>query len=143
MRPLGVTLSAYFQFFRSALLAIFALGTLFVGGMASRLAAVAAEGNAVQRLLSSFGHFLAMAFLICAVVMAVLGIGLLMGQNWARSLTVIFSGLGVLLLLPRTIHLHPISTLFAALNLAVLIYLLLPPARAYFERKNSTAIKPA
>ena len=84
-----------------------------------------------------------MAFLICAVIMAVLGIGLMMGQSWARSLTMVFSGLGVLLLLPRIVHLHPLSTLFAALNLAVLIYLLLPPARAYFEGKNASAIKPA
>jgi hypothetical protein len=143
MRPLGVTLSAYFQFVRSVLLAIFALAILFVGGMASRLAAVAAEGNAVQRILSGFGHFLAMAFLICALITAVLGIGLLLGQNWARSLTVVFSGLGALLLLPRTIHLHPLSILFAALNLAVLIYLLLPSTRAYFDAKNASAIKPA
>jgi hypothetical protein len=143
MRPLGVTLSAYFQFVRSALLAILALGILFVGGMASRLAAVATEGNAVQRLLSGFGHFLAMAFLISALIMAVLGIGLLLGQNWARSLTVIFSGLGVLLLLPRIIHLHPLSILFAGLNLAVLIYLLLSSTRAYFDAKNPSAIKPA
>jgi len=44
MRPLGVTLSAYFQFVRAALMATFAFGVRFVGGLASRLAALAAEG---------------------------------------------------------------------------------------------------
>jgi uncharacterized membrane protein len=143
MRPLGVTLSAYFQFVRATLMATLALGILFVGSMASRLASVAEEGNGLQRFLSGFGHFLAMAFLIYALILIVLGIGLLMGQNWARSLAVVFSGLGILILLPRLFHHHPLSILLALFNLAVLIYLLLPQTRAYFDRKGSMEIKPA
>jgi len=135
MRPLGVTLSAYFQFVRAALLVILALGVRFVGGMAARLASVATEGNAAQRFLSGFGHFLSMAFLIYAAIIIILGIGLLLRQSWARSLTIIFPGLGFLTLLPRLLHLHPFSFLFGILNLAVLTYLLLPPARSYFDGK--------
>ena len=137
MRPLGVTLSAYFQFIRAGLFTLLALGLLFVGGMASRLASLAAEGNGVQRFLSGFGHFLFVAFLIYALIMAVLGVGLLLGQNWARLVTVVFSGFGVMTLLPRLLHHHPLSTIFALLNLGVLIYLLLPQTRAYFERGGS------
>jgi hypothetical protein len=143
MRPLGVTLSAYFQFFRAFLLCVLALGARFLGGMAARLASVASEGNGAQRFLSGFGHFLSMAFLIYAAILIILGIGLLSRQNWARSLTVVFSGLGFLTVLPRLIHLHPFSFLFGILNLVVLIYLLSAPARAFFIRKSTTEIAPA
>ena len=139
MRPTGVTLSAYFQFFRAAVVALFAAGVFFVGGMASRLAALATEGNNLQRFLGSLGHFVGVALLIYAAVQIVAGIGLLLQQNWARLLTIVFSALGVLVLLPRAIHLRPVSTLFALLNLAVLIYLLLPEAASYFGTKRLPA----
>jgi hypothetical protein len=143
MRPIGVTLCAYFQFVRSALMAALTLGVLFVGGVASRLASLAAEGNSLQRILSGFGYIVSVLLLLYACITLFLGIGLLFGQNWARTLTVIFSGLGFLTLLPRLVLLRPLSALFALLNLAVLIYLLLPRTRAYFDRKNATEIKPA
>jgi Predicted membrane protein (DUF2127) len=142
MRPLGVTLSAYFQFVRAALMATLAFGVLFVGSLASRLAALAAEGNSLQRILSGFGHFVSMLLLIYACITLALGIGLLLEQRWARSLTILFSLLGFLTLLPRVIHHHPFSVLLALLNLAVFIYLLLPQTRAYFDRKHAAAIKP-
>jgi hypothetical protein len=136
MRPTGVTLSAYFQFIRGALVALFATGVFFLGGMAARLASLAAEGNSMQRLLGGLGHFIAIALLICAAVQIICGIGLLMVQNWARILTLIFSALGILFLLPRAIHLRPFSTLFAILNLAVVVYLLLPETKSYFLNKR-------
>jgi uncharacterized membrane protein (DUF2068 family) len=143
MRPLGVTLSAYFEFFRAALLAALGLGVLLVGGLASRLAALAAEGNSMQRILSGFGHFISAILLIYAGILVIAGIGLLMSQGWARALTIVFSALGFLTLLPRMIHHHPFSILFALLNLAVLIYMLLPQTRDYFQRKSAIEVKPA
>jgi len=143
MRPLGVTLSACFQFLRAALLLLIALGILFVGGLASRLASAAAEGDTAQRFLSGLGHLLAVAFLLYALIVAALGIGLLLGQNWARILTILFSAFGALTSLPRLLHHHPLSFLSAALNLAVLIYLLMPEARLYFEGKTSIGSSPA
>ena len=133
MRPIGVTLSASFQFFRGALVALFALGIFFVGGMASRLASLAAEGNMPQRFLASFGRFVGVVLLIYSTVQIASGIGLLLLQNWTRLLTIVFSALGILTLLPRTIHHRPVATLFILLNLAVLIYLLLPSTQAYFQ----------
>jgi len=143
MRPLGVTLSAWFEFLRAALIGLVALGVMFVGGVASRLAALAAEGNAMQRFLAGFGKFVGMALLIYAAFQLVLGLGLLLRQNWARLLTMFFCGLGILMLLPRLVHLRPVSLLFTLLNLAVIIYLALPEARRYFEQKESTAPRPA
>lgn len=142
MRPVGVTLSAYFQFVRAALLALWAMAIMFIGGMVSHLAALATEGNAVQRFLAGFGRFLFAALLIYALIMVILGIGLLVKQNWARTLTIVLSGLGILTLLPRLSHHHPMSVLFAILNLAVLVYLLLPETRAYFDRKGTLEVKP-
>jgi uncharacterized membrane protein (DUF2068 family) len=103
--------------------------------------------NNLQRFLGGLGHFVGVALLIYAAVQIVAGIGLLLLQNWARILALVFSVLGILVLLPRAIHLRPVSTLFALLNLAVLIYLLLPETASYFLNKNlpadSTPIKTA
>lgn len=137
MRPTGVTLSALFQLFRGAFVALFALGIFFVGGMASRLAAVAAEGNMLQRFIAGFGHFVASALLLYAAVQILSGIGLLLLQNWARILTIVFSVLGILILLPRTLHHRLVSMLFTLVNLAILIYLLLPGTQTHFQTKKS------
>ena len=143
MRPLGVTISAWFEFLRATLLSVVGLGVMFVGGVASRLAAVAAEGNMLQRLLAGFGKFVGIALLIYAAIQLALGLGLLLRQNWARVLTMIFSCIGVLILLPRLIHLRPVSLLFGLLPLAVLIYLALPETGRYFEQKETHAANPA
>ena len=137
MRPLGVTLSACYEFLRAFLIAVIAGGVVLVGGAASRLAGLAAEGNTLQRLLTGFGKFVGVVLLIYAGIQLTLGIGLLLRQNWARILTMLFSAVGALVLLPRLLHMRPVSGLFALLNLAVLIYLSLPEARRYFETKES------
>lgn len=136
MRPLGVTLSACFQFLRGLLLALLAAGILLAGGLTSRLAALADQGN-LQRLFSGLGHFLGIALLVYAAIQIILGIGLLLGQSWARHLTIIFCALGFLLLLPRLLHLHIFALFFGIAYLAVVIYLLMPEARSYFERRNA------
>ena len=143
MRPLGVTLSAWFELVRAALISLVGLAVTLVGRVASRLAAVAAEGNTLQGVLAGFGKFVGIALLIYAAIQLALGLGLLMRQNWTRLLTMIFCGLGVLILLPRLIHLRPMSMLFGLLQLGVLIYLALPETRCYFEQKESRAPNPA
>jgi uncharacterized membrane protein (DUF2068 family) len=142
LRPLGVTLAAGYEFLRAALIALLACAVLFVGNMASRLAGLAAEGNLLQNLLAGFGKFVGVALLLYAAIQLVLGIGLLLRQNWARLLVIIFSGIGFLLLLPRLLHLRPVSTLFALLNVAVMIYLYLPGTRLYFEQKGEITPNP-
>jgi hypothetical protein len=143
MRPLGVTLAACYEFLRAFLIGVVALGVLFVGGVASRLAGLAAEGNTLQRFLAGFGKFVGVALFIYAAIQLLLGAGLLLRQNWARLAAMFFSAIGLLLLLPRLLHMRPVSGLFALLNLAVLIYLAMPDARRYFESKESAAQIPA
>ncbi len=139
MRPLGVTLTACFEFLRSALIALFAGGVLFVGNVASRVVGLAAEGNLLHNLLTGFGKFVGVALLVYSAVQLILGIGFLLRLNWARVLAIVFSGIGFLLFLPRLIHLRPASGLFALLNLAVMIYLYLHGTRRYFEQKENVA----
>lgn len=134
MRPIGVTLCAYFQFVRGALVAVLAAGIFLASGLAARIAGMAEEGNLLQRVLGGLGHFLGIALLIYAGIALVLGAGLLLRQDWARLLTIWFSGLGAILLLPRVGHGRPFSILFAVLDAAVMIYLWLPAARQYFSQ---------
>lgn len=139
MRPLGVTLTACYEFLRAFLLALFALGVAIAGGVASRIAGIAAEGNLVQRLLAGFGKFGSLALLVLAGIHLLLGIGLLLRQNWARILTIFFSALTVLFHLPRFFHFGHGAGLSVLLSLAVIIYLFLPEAARYFGRKESAA----
>jgi len=137
MRPLGVTLAACYEFLRAILFAVFAAGVAFVGGVAAHLAGLAAEGNLLQHLLAGFGKFVGLALLVFAGIHLVLGVGLLLRQNWARLLTIFFSGLSVLVHLPRFFHFGHGAGLSVLLNLAVLIYLLFPEAGRYFGQKES------
>jgi predicted membrane protein DUF2127 len=141
MRPLGITLSGYFQFLRGFVVALFALGIYFVTGMASRVAALAAEGNTLQHGLQGFGRFIGTAMLIYAVILIALGAGLLRRQSWARFLTMVFSFFSLLLSLPGILHFRPISVLFFLLNVAVIIYLSLPETRSWFASKIPDAAK--
>jgi hypothetical protein len=140
MRPLGVTLSAYFQFFRGVLVALLAAGIFLASGLASRVAGLAEEGNLLQRVLGGLGHFLGIALLLYAAIAVILGAGLLLRQDWARLLTIWFSGLGAILLLPRAGHGRPFSVLLALLDVAVMIYLWLPQARAYFASASGNQL---
>ena len=51
MRPLGPMLSAWFEFLRAALISLAALGVMFVGSLAARLAAVAGKALILLRRL--------------------------------------------------------------------------------------------
>ena len=136
MRPTGITLSSYFQFFRGVLVALVGFGAMFLGNISSRVASLASEGNALERFLGGLGHLLGIALLIYAVIQIATGLGLLLRQSWARLLTLVFSALGIVVLLPRTIHLRPVATIYSLLNLAVIIYLLLPQTQAYFQNRK-------
>jgi hypothetical protein len=136
MRPTGVTLSANFEFLRGALVVIYAAGAFLIGGLAARVAALGAEGNTLQRVLSGSGKLIGLTLLLYAILQIASGVGLLMMQNWGRLLAIFFSALGILALLPRILHHRPFGSVFGLLNLAVFIYLLLPQTRAYFLNKQ-------
>ena len=132
MRPLGVTLVGYYQILRGVIGLLFGLSVLLFTGLVTKVASVAAEGNAIERLLHGFGHAVGLIIIAFAVVHMVAGYGLLQMQNWGRLLTVLFSAIGLVLVLNGLVHAHIFSVFFGVINAASIFYLAMPPTRRAF-----------
>jgi len=137
MRPLGVTLVGFYQILRGALSLVFGLSVLLFTGLAAKLASLAGEGNAVERLLRDFGHIAGLGIVVFAVVHMLAGYGVLQMQNWGRLLTLLFSAIGLVLVLPGLIHGHMFSLLFGAINAACIFYLAMPPVKRAFHAEGN------
>ena len=134
MRPLPVTLIGYYQILRGLLSGIFGLSVLAFAGLAAKLASYAAEGNVLQRFLTSFGHIAGLIILVVAACHIAAGYGVLGMQNWGRLLTLLFSAGGLALLLPFLHGVFPM--IFALINAAIIIYLVLPPTKRAFRGQD-------
>ena len=132
MRPLGVTLVGYYQIVRGVIGLLFGLSVLLFTGLVTKVASVAAEGNAIERLLHGFGHAVGLIIIAFAVVHMVAGYGLLQMQNWGRLLTILFSAIGLVLVLNGLVHAHIFSVFFGVINAASIFYLAMPPTRRAF-----------
>jgi hypothetical protein len=134
MRPLVVTLLGFYQILRGVLYVLFGLSIMAFSGLAAKLASLASEGNAMQRFLGSFGHMAGVVVIVVALFHLAAGYGLLQMQNWGRLLTLLFSAVGLFLLLP---FLHaPVPLVFAIINAATIFYLVLPPIKKAFHEQN-------
>ncbi len=133
MRPLGVTLVGFYQILRGVLGLVFGISVMLFSGLAARLASLAAEGNAVENLLRSFGHAAGLGIIVFAIVHMVAGYGVLQMQNWGRLLTLLFSAIGLVLLLPGVLHANVFCLAFAAINAACIFYLAMPPIKRAFH----------
>ena len=143
MRPLGVTLVGFYQILRGVLSLLFGLSVLLFSGLAAKLASLAAEGNAVERLLREFGHAAGLGIIVFAVVHMLAGYGVLQMQNWGRLLTLLFSAIGLILVLPGLIHAHIFSLLFGVINAACIIYLAAPPVKRAFHAEGNPMLMAA
>ena len=132
MRPLGVTLVGYYQILRGVIGLLFGLSVLLFTGLVTKIASLAAEGNAIERLLHGFGHAVGLIIIAFAVVHMVAGYGLLQMQNWGRLLTILFSAIGLVLVLNGLVHAHIFSVFFGVINAASIFYLAMPPTRRAF-----------
>jgi uncharacterized membrane protein (DUF2068 family) len=137
MRPLGVTFVGCYQILRGVLSLLFGLSVLLFSGLAAKLASLAAEGNAVERLLREFGHAAGLGIIVFAVVHMLAGYGVLQMQNWGRLLTLLFSAIGLILVLPGLIHAHVFSLLFGVINAACIFYLAMPPVKRAFHAEGN------
>jgi uncharacterized membrane protein (DUF2068 family) len=133
MRPIGVTLIGIYQILRGILGVLFGLSLLLFTSLAAKLASLAAEGNAVERILHGFGRMAGVAIVVFAVLHLLAGFGLLKVENWARLLTLLFSAIGLMVLLPVLIASHGLPVIFAATNAASIFYLALPPIKRIFH----------
>jgi uncharacterized membrane protein (DUF2068 family) len=133
MRPLGVTLIGLYQILRGILGMLFALGILLFSDLATKLASLAAEGNALERVLHNLGHIAGLAVLVFAFLHVAAGFGVLNVQNWGRLLTLLFCAVGLMLVLPGLAHRHVFSAVFGLINGASIIYLAMPAVKRIFQ----------
>ena len=136
MRPLGVTLVGFYQILRGVVGLLFGLSVLLFTGMVAKLASLAAEGNAVERLVHGFGHAAGIVVIVFAIVHMLAGYGLLQMQNWGRLLTLLFSAIGLVLVLPGLVHAHIFSLFFGVINAASIFYLAMPPIKRAFHAEG-------
>jgi hypothetical protein len=135
-RPTGVTILAVLAFIGAGFLVLAALGFLMMGGvMLSRMSATPLG------MMGSIGvAFVAVFFLVIAVLYVVMGVGFLKLQNWARILAIVLTGLGVILqalgVLGALAHFHPIlfvwRAIFLAIDVWIIVYLLKPHVKQAF-----------
>lgn len=133
MRPIGVTLVGIYQILRGALGMLFALSIMLFSGLAAKLASIAAEGNAVERALHGFGHFIGIGVLVFGLIHVAAGVGLLKVQNWARLITLLLSAIGIVLLLPTLLVSHGMPLIFGVINAISIFYLATPPIKRLFH----------
>lgn len=138
MRPLGVTLVGFYQILRGVLGVLFGLSIMLFTGLAAKLASLAAEGNAVENLLRGFGHIAGLGVVLFALIHMIAGYGVLQMQNWGRLVTLLFSAIGLVIVLPGLMHANMFSVIFGAINAAIILYLAMPPIKRAFhsERKE-------
>jgi ABC-type glycerol-3-phosphate transport system permease component len=137
MRPLGVTLVGFYQIVRGVTGLVFGLFVVFYKGPAHALASVAAQGNAVERLLSGFGHAAGIVIIGFVVVHMLAGYGVLQMRNWGRFVTLLLSAIELVLVLPGVVHVNIFSLTFGAINAACIFYLAMPPiGRAFHAEGN-------
>jgi uncharacterized membrane protein (DUF2068 family) len=136
MRPLGVTLVGFYQILRGVIGVVFGVSILLFAGLAAKLASLAAEGNAVENILRSFGHLAGLGIIVFAIVHMVAGYGVLQMQNWGRLLTLLFSAIGLVLVLPGVFVANIFSLLFGAINAACIFYLAMPPIKRAFHAEG-------
>ncbi len=133
MRPLGVTLIGIYQILRGALGLLFGLSLMLFTGLAAKLASLAAEGNAVERLLHGFGRVAGLGILLFGLLHILAGFGVLKVENWGRLLTLLLSALALVALLPALIVNHGMPLIFGAVNAVTIFYLALPPIKRVFH----------
>ncbi len=137
MRPLGVTLVGFYQILRGVVGLLFGLSILLFTGLIGGLTSLAAEGNAVERLVHGLGHAAGLVVILFALVHMVAGYGVLQMENWGRLLTLLFSAIGLVLVLPGVVHANIFSLFFGAINAVCIFYLAMPPIKRAFHAEGN------
>jgi hypothetical protein len=136
MRPVGITLVGIYQILRGALGMLFALSIMLFSGLAAKLVSIAAEGNAIERMLHGFGRHIGIAILFFGLIHVASGVGLLKMQNWARLVTLLLSAIGLVLLLPAVLVSRGVPLIFGLINAISIFYLAMPPVRRLFHAER-------
>jgi hypothetical protein len=132
-RPTGVTILAVLHFLGAAAYIFAALGLFALGAGGAMTAAEMPELDGAAAFLLGLGAVLGFILLIFGVLSLALGIGLLKLRNWARVITIVLVGLGLLgSLLSFEIGSFIGDAIFVALQGWMLHYLLQPHVKDAF-----------
>ena len=135
-RPAGVTFLAILAFIGAVILALGGLAMCLGGPMVSRMAMYPGMG-----MVAGIGTvIIGLIMLGVAAVYILMGVGLWKLQNWARILTIVLAGLGVLFygvsILGALVHFQIFlmfwRAIFLALNVWIIVYLLQPNVKRAF-----------
>jgi hypothetical protein len=133
MRPLGVTLIAILHWLRGAVYAAVGFALLGFAHLSAHMIESVAGDTFFQRLVSGLGKTLGYAVLLFALLYIVMGLGMWAMKNWARLLTLIFALIWLASAMVRLVsYPTPFHVLRAAVDVAILVYLLLPDVKRAF-----------
>jgi len=142
-RPAGVTVIAVLEFLVAALCILLGLGAMLGGGfLATFMSQSGAQGNAAGAgIMGAIGAGVGIVFLIFAALYVLVGWGMLGLKGWARIVTLVLAGLGILgslLGLATTfLHFNVLALFWIAIRLAIagwiMWYLLQPNVSAAFQ----------
>ncbi len=62
-------------------------------------------------------------------------------ENWGRLLTLLFSAIGLILVLPGLIHAHMFSLLFGVIDPACIFYLVQPSTKRAFQGEGNPSAR--
>ena len=135
-RPTGVTVLAVLAFVSAFCLFFAAFGMFLSGAIVSSLA----DRPGLGVMAGMGGAIVGVVFLGLAAVDLVLGIGLWRLQNWARILTLVLVGLGLIFnllgLLRSVLHLHVFffftQAVVIAIDVWIVVYLSKPHVKQAF-----------
>lgn len=139
-RPGWVTFAAVMQFIGAGALILAGLILAIMGPFVAD--AIAEDPEVNPEFADLGGALLAVVGVIAilfGVLALVLGIYLLKGRQWARILTLVFAFIGGILGLLSLVLGDPSSLLGTVLNTLVIVGLLLPVSRQWFEQQSRPA----
>lgn len=148
-RPLGVTLIAVLYFISAGLLALGGIASIVGAGFGSYVASQQPDtGGLAAMVLGGAGVFLAVFFLVFAVLCGLEGRGLLKLRSWARTVAMVlaiigalFSGLGLLGAMVRFSAFGLMNQgIQFALNLLILWYLNQAHVKQAFAATSPSAV---
>jgi hypothetical protein len=128
-RPLGVTILAVCYFIFAGILTLLGLASIFGMGF---LAQIIAQNEELSRIgpavLAGAGIIIGVFFLGLAFLLGFTGYGLVALRNWARTVAIVLSVIGVafaaLRVLFSLIALEPFSLLFGGIRLGIHLLIL-------------------
>jgi len=133
MRPLGVSVIAVLTWLLGALWALAGFSVIGFTHLGARLLGSMTDADMLQRFTTGLGSLLGIGLLVLAAFYLIVGFGLWSLKNWARVLTIVFVGIGLLLGLRNFIEYHhTFRVVRTAVDALILIYLFLPDVSRVF-----------